>query len=165
MGNLTLVFLRQRERLRYRDTLSSLKAFRSSPNPSLGNFLRAYWYLWAASFIFPFCREREMREREREGGIDRGRDGKRRTVVRYSPQPNSRAAAAHTLPSVSLINHTQVPPEWIVLICHKTQSVKCHGSIMAQKASVARHTPIHLCCVALSCSKYDSHYVVFSQAN
>lgn len=51
-----MVFLRQRERLRYRETLRSLNAFRSSPKPSLGNFLRAYWYLWAASFIFPFLR-------------------------------------------------------------------------------------------------------------
>lgn len=57
---LTLVFRRQRERLRYKDTRSSLKALSSSPNPSLGNFLKAYWYRWAASFIFPLW------ERERE---------------------------------------------------------------------------------------------------
>lgn len=56
LESLTLVFLRQRDRLRYRETLKSLNAFRSSPKPSLGNFLRAYWYLWAASFILPFWR-------------------------------------------------------------------------------------------------------------
>ncbi len=55
----TLVLRRQRDRLRYRETRSSLNAFRSSPKPSLGNFLSAYWYLWAASFIFPFWERRK----------------------------------------------------------------------------------------------------------
>lgn len=40
---LTFIFLRHLERLRRRDTFSSRKVFKSSPNPSLGNFFRAYW--------------------------------------------------------------------------------------------------------------------------
>lgn len=43
LEGLTFIFLRHRERLRRRDTFSSRKVFRSSPNPSLGNFFRAYW--------------------------------------------------------------------------------------------------------------------------
>ena len=51
---LTFIFLRQRDRLSSRETLSSRKVLRSSLKPSLGNFFKAYWYLWAASFTFPF---------------------------------------------------------------------------------------------------------------
>jgi hypothetical protein len=53
-AQLTFVFLRHRDKLRYRETLSSLNGLMSSPTPSRGNFLKAYWYRWAASFIFPF---------------------------------------------------------------------------------------------------------------
>lgn len=98
---LTLVFLRQRERLRYRETLRSLNAFRSSPKPSLGNFLRAYWYLWAASFIFPFwrthggqtCSEEEDRTRRKKG-------------TRHSPDTPPQWLFLWLKPSL-LINHTQ----------------------------------------------------------
>lgn len=54
--SLTFIFLRQRDRLRRRDTLSSLKVLRSSLKPSRGNFFKAYWYRWAASFTLPFYR-------------------------------------------------------------------------------------------------------------
>lgn len=104
LERLTLVFLRQRERLRYRETLRSLNAFRSSPKPSRGNFLRAYWYLWAASFIFPFwrthggqtCSEEEDRTRRKNMG--------ERSRARYSPDTPT-IAVLWLEPSL-LINHT-----------------------------------------------------------
>lgn len=106
LERLTLVFLRQRERLRYRETLKSLNAFRSSPKPSLGNFLRAYWYLWAASFIFPFwrthggqtCSEEEDRTRRKMWG--------ERSRARYSPDTPT-IALARARPSHQSHTHTQ----------------------------------------------------------
>lgn len=52
--SLTFIFRRQRDKLSRSDTLSSRNVFRSSPNPSRGNFFMAYWYRCAASFTFPF---------------------------------------------------------------------------------------------------------------
>jgi len=114
LEKLTLVFLRQRERLRYRETLRSLNAFRSSPKPSLGNFLRAYWYLWAASFIFPFWRthggqtcseeeDRTRRKRERECVC---------VCVLLSSSNLPFSSITHT-------THTHPTPDTFVLLCHK----------------------------------------------
>lgn len=141
LKRLTLVFLRQRERLRYRETLKSLNAFRSSPKPSLGNFLRAYWYLWAASFIFPFWRT--------HGGQTCGEEPERETWgggPKYSP--DSPAIAALWLEPSLLINHTYKThrhaqirhthtQHLICPFCQKTQSIKCQASIMASLVSGA----------------------------
>ncbi len=156
---LTLVFLRQRERLRYRETLRSLNAFRSSPKPSLGNFLRAYWYLWAASFIFPFWRthggqtfsEEEDRTNKKTWRRERGR-----SRAMYSPdiptiavlwlQPSVVINHTYNTQASSSNTHTLSHTHLICPFCHKTESVKCQASIMAPLVSGAEHTHLFLFC-------------------
>lgn len=117
LERLTLVFLRQRERLRYRETLRSLNAFRSSPKPSLGNFLRAYWYLWAASFIFPFwrtnggqtCSEEEDRTRRKMcGGVGKvfTRSSHNSCSLGWSPPFSSITYTTHRQAQIHTRTHT-----------------------------------------------------------
>lgn len=120
LESLTLVFLRQRERLRYRETLRSLNAFRSSPKPSLGNFRRAYWYLWAASFIFPFWRTHggqthAMRNRTEPGGK---RGGEKQGTL-FTGHSHNSCSLAQALPFHQSHRQTQITHKYTHLLYAK----------------------------------------------
>lgn len=123
---LTFVFLRQRERLRYRETLRSLNAFRSSLKLSLGNFLKAYWYLWAASFIFPFWRTHGVMQWEQAGHVRGEKQGKASTGYSCNSCSLAQAIPSHRSYIESQNTHMATPD----LSFQPQNSIINHGSLV-----------------------------------